>query len=334
MLVSGLAVLAVVGAGAVISVDRADEPADMAVADAPPDVALATDVYSWARGSVLHTATGQIDVGHPIEAYVRTAVGSVFTDGAGSVYAVDAVGIDRVGVTTDVRPRLVSDPQGDLVGWVDPSGERPAFVVLDQSTGVLTRDDSHTRPGMPLLDDAAGAALVYAIDGVTLYLRDERGAVAVDTSTGRERVIDPRAVPGATVSGAGSGLIAFETDTGTAIGAAREGARLIDGLYGSPVLFSPDGRYVTSDTESLGVYDVVSGARVDPDLDRGFSTGYEWLGDGTLVVLAAERARGDADAELLTCDVPTGVCETVVPSIGTFDELERDGAAQGGLPTG
>lgn len=324
----GVTVLACVGAGAVVARGR-DGADQVRVADTG---SLATDTYSWARGSVLHTGTSQVDVGHPIKAYVRTALGYVFTDGEGAVYAVDDSGVRHVGATSTAQPVLVSDPRGALAAWVDPTGPRPAFVVLDQASGAVTRDDQHTTPEMvPGLEGGSPAA-VYAIVGTVVYRHDHRGAVAVDTADGSAQVLDATAGPRLGIAGAGPGVVAFDTVRGTQVGATRATARPIDGLSGSPVEFSPDGRYVTSDSETLDVFDVADGNRIAFDLDRGFAFGLEWLDDDTLVVVAAQEPNDDAAAELLTCTVPAGVCHTVVTSVGTFTELSADGAFPAGIP--
>ena len=67
------------------------------------------------------------------------------------------------------------------------------------------------------------------------------------------------------------------------------------------------------------------------DLDYGFATGYEWLDDSTLVMIAARRATDAAQAVVLRCTVPAGTCEPASGELGTFTDLVRDGFA---LPTG
>lgn len=326
--VAGIAVLAVVGGGAtVLALDRG-RPAEVAttVPD-PAGTVPAPGGVSWARGSVLHTPSARLDVGHHVRAYVHTVDGFVFADDGGGVYAVDGTEVRQVGSLGDAEPRLVSDPRGHLAAWVDPTGARPAFVVLDQASGEVTRDDSHTAPTMS--SSTGDPALVYAFDGVTLYRRDDRGAVAIDTTTGTTRVVDARATQDYGITGAGHGLVAFGTDHGTEIGTTRDDARPFEQLS-NDAKFSPDGRYVTADSDTLDVFATADGSPVDLGLDRGFATGVDWLADGTLLVIAAQKAEDDADAELLTCTVPAGDCETVVASLGTFDELEGDFA----LPTG
>ena len=142
---------------------------------------------------MIHVGDQTVDVGHEVWAYSRTTRGYVVADRDGTVWSVTDSGVRSVGTVSAKHPRIVADTDGTLAGWVDPSGESPAFVVLDQATGDVVREDGETAPGMGELADEENPAYIYAIDGRTAYWRDARGAVAVDVDSGEVRVVDARA---------------------------------------------------------------------------------------------------------------------------------------------
>lgn len=145
-----------------------------------PGIEIATTTVqsnfpTYARGSVIHNGTDTVDVGAPVRAFVRTSVGYVAVDPAGVVRSVVGGSVSEVGRVAAPAIRLVSDPDGDLAGWVEISGDRPAFAVLDQSDGSLTTNDERTLAGQPLLADQKDPAYFYAIDDGVAYWNDSRG---------------------------------------------------------------------------------------------------------------------------------------------------------------
>ena len=277
---------------------------------------------TWASGSTLHTPEGDHDLGRPVAAYVRTRVGYVFTDGSGGVYSAVENGVTRIGDISERLPHLVADVDGSLVAWVQPTDRSPRFVVFDQSTGTQRSFGDHTEAGMGALADEANPAYVYAVDGRTVYWRDTRGAVAMDVDTGRARVIDPTARNGFDILAVEDGVVAFDAgDAGTGVGTSREAAVIIPDVYGSLATFSPDAAWVSVDADEPQVYDVRTGRRVELDVDgRWFATGYEWLDDDTLVMIAARGE--DTSYELLTCSVTAGSCavaESELAPVGDED---------------
>jgi hypothetical protein len=319
---AGLA--AAVVTGLVVPVLRSDAPRDQLAVEP-----ASTAPLTWVSGSVLHTPDSETDLGFAVQTYVRTASGYVFADTNGTVWSRVGGATTEVGRAPARDARLVSDTEGTLAGWVDPSGDRPAFVVLDQSTGKVTRYDEHTTSDMALLADESDPAVFSAIDDGSAYWRDQRGAVVVDLAGGEVRVVDADA-GGFDLGPMEDGLFAFRVGSGTAIGEAPDDiVRRID-AYGELGSFSPDARYFSSDANQPQVYDVASGRRVSFDLEgRGFATGYEWLDDRTIAMLAARRPTMDAKAELLTCTVPEGTCEPVA-ELGTFERIQSSFA----LPIG
>ena len=306
----GIGATAVVGALA-LAVVAGDGDPDVATATPP-----STSTVTWATGSTLHTPDGSFELGRPIAAYVRTSVGYVFTDGGGGVYSAIDGDVTRVGDIATHLPHLVADGDGPLVAWVDPSKKTPQFVVLDQRTNERTEFGEHTDPGMGDLADEKNPAYVYGIDGGTAYWRDQRGAVAVDVDTGDTRVIDATARNGFDILAVEDGVIAFNAgDAGTTVGTSRDTAVTLPDAYGSLAVFSPAATWVSVDADDPQVYEVRTGQRVDLDIDgRWFATGYEWLDEETLAVIAARDE--SSDYELLTCSAVTGRCETAVPDAG------------------
>jgi len=306
-----VSVAAVVGGLAVAVTQGDDRGAEATAADTPP-----TRSVTWATGSTVHTPDGAYELDHPIAAYVRTSVGYVFTDGAGSVYSAVDDRVTRVGDVSATSPHLVADGDGPLVAWVDPSEEAPRFVVHDQSTGTTTVLDGDTEPGMGELADEENPAYVYGVDGRTVVWRDVRGAVAVDLDTGEQRVLDADARNGFDIVAVEDGVFAFNAgDAGTAVGTTRDEAVVLENVYGSVAAFSPQASWVSVDADQPEVYDVGTGEKVTLDIDgRWFATGFEWLDDHTLAVIAARDEGGHY--ELLTCSVPAGACEVAAPHLG------------------
>lgn len=312
-LAGGLAALAMVGGVAIVALGGDD--GTPRVADEP----FPATPLSWADGSTFHAGDLTRDVGHEVAAYVVTRHGYVFADDDGTVWSFVAGRVEEVGTVTSRSPRLVGDTDGALVGWVDPSGEVPAFVVLDTSTGRTTTLQAETTAGMGSLADEEDPAYFYAIDGSTAYLRDHRGAVGVDVTAGEVVWRDRTARNGFDVITAEDGLVALDAgDDGTTIEGGAEPVTLRQ-VYGSMGAFSASGRWLSLDADEPEVYDARTGRRIRIDVgSRAFGTGYAWIDDATLVVLAAQAEAGPV--ELLTCTVPDGTC-TQAARFGDFEEF-------------
>lgn len=324
----GVAALALVGGIAVTTLGGDDPaPKDVAAVDPLPAGAKVT----WAIDSVLHTPDSGTDVGHVINAYVRTEVGYVFADPAGKVFSFIDGKVTEVGQTTK-KPHMVGDPDAALAGWVDFSGAKPAFVVLDQGTGQVTRNDSHTSSDMSELADEADPAYFYAIDDGVAYWRDSRGAVAVTLDTGDVQVINPDALNGFDIIDAESGVVAFSPqDDYIKFGRTFATADVhLSEYIGSTGAFSPDGKYLAVDADDPSVFDTSTGERIAMP-GRPFGTVYEWLDATHVVMISADEAADQAVANIEVCTVGTAVtCETVAEDLGTFTALSGHIA----LPTG
>ncbi|MDQ4054763.1 MAG: hypothetical protein M3237_18995, partial [Actinomycetota bacterium] len=275
---------------------------------------------TWATGSTLHSPDGDSDVGHPVEIYVRTAAGFAFTDPDGVVRTlVDGV-VTEVGRLDPDEPRLVGDADGSLVAWADRSGPRPSYVVTDLAGG-----RTH------VLDDdvEAGPVLLDAVDGRTVYLQDGRGAVALDVDSREASVVDPSATDWPEIVAAEDGLIAFSGDDGVVVRAPGRGPVTLAGGFGDTAAFSPDGRWVTIDADQPRVYDARTGEPQTFTIEDEFATGFEWLDEHTLVLIAA--ATPGSTMRLLTCQLPDGTCAEAAV-LGQPDRVEDTLALPVGMP--
>ena len=306
---------------------RAADPASGGGRDGYPVTSgdLPRDMFAqgrviWSWDSVIHYGDITVDVGRPIDAFVRTEIGFVFASD-GEVWEVDGDMQQRIGQVDAKHPRLVSDEETPDAGWVDPTGDTPAFVVFDHGTGDTTRYDEATTPDMGSLADEKNPAYFYAIDGHTAYWHDERGAVATDLETGDVQVIDADARNGFAIVDVEDDLIAFSEEQGTRVSqSADDAGTMLEGAYGSMADFSPNARYYAADADEAQVFDDSTGEQVRLDLaGYGFSTAFGWIGNDTVVVLASKSEQ--ASMELLTCTVPGGVCTPYVDDLGTTEEI-------------
>lgn len=316
--VGGAAALALAAGGVAVALGGGDAAKDPGPADglAPPEV-------SWVVGNTLHTASASYDLGRRAEAYVRTRAGYAFLvdDGTdGTVYSLVDGKVERIGAGAAGQVNLVGDENGSVVGWVDRSGDVPAYVTVDLATGERQRHDEHLDASMAG-GEPPRLAWILAIDDGTAYWLDLRGTVATDLATGESDVIAPPAAMswiGDVTVGLRVGLV--EDDGGADLGTDlrdRDGRVLLpasdDRFYG---VVSPDGRWVTTadgtvvEVATGEEYSVAAAVRADALF------AYDWMDGDTAVVLAE---RGDA-VELLTCDVPSGACSTVT-TIELTDDL-------------
>jgi hypothetical protein len=328
-LVGGVAALALVGGMAATQLSGDDSAGPGVANDPVPGLGTRADV-AWATGHVIHVGDRTVDVGHPVTAFVRTSAGFVVADPQGTVWSVVSGDVSEIGHVAANRPRLVSDPAGSRAGWVeveDAAAPRP--MVYDQSTGAWSSSGAAiSEQGAP--PDERDRTKFYAIDGDTAYWRDTRGTVAVDLTTADTEVIDAATLNGVEILDVENGVIATDAyDEGTRLGVAGGSQVLLPEVYGSLGVLSPDAEYYSSDADEPEVYDARNGQRVPLDLDYAFATGYEWLSDDQLAVIAQETPT--SSVQLLTCRVPEGSCEVVVDGLGSFDDLTAEGFS---LPVG
>lgn len=314
---AGVVAAAVVAGGVLLTNGTAGD--DGHVATEPHARALPPGL-SWAEGSVIHTSTGPIDTGHPVHAYVRAGDDFAFTDGKGAVFSVVDGDIDRVGSIGTERPRLVSDPSGSLVAWLDPTGEGADYVALDLADG-----DSRSWPARPGENEFAG---LVDVDGKEVVWRDEAGERTWHSETGSVRTISAAPPVGSRLLGAGSGLLAWSSDEGVRVGTSRADAVVMPNLHGGSAVFSPGGRWVSVDADQMEVRDVRTGKRVPLDVGgRDFATGYEWLDEDTIAAIAIRDVEesgetGDSSVELMICEVLQATC-TAEADLGPMDAFRK-----------
>ncbi|MBB6626223.1 hypothetical protein H5V45_02705 [Nocardioides sp. KIGAM211] len=316
---ASLASVAIVGALVATAFTGSSTPDGAPTADDP----AGTDrSLSWSVGAFIHDGGATVDTGHEINAYVETSVGYVIADPDGTVWSVRDGQVTEIGRVDTKYPRLVADPTSPWVAWVDASNQgSPSFFAFDQESLESQSFGSGTSTSGGTLADEKDPTYAYALDGTTLYLRDTRGAVALDLASGTEKVVDPTARNGFDVVTVHDGLIASRTDTGTRIGRTTKDGYVLDQAYGSTGSFSPDGSYYTSDADEPSVWDLSTKQKLPvPGLDGYyFATGYAWLDDDTLAVIAAKKET--APAELLTCEIPAGTCTSEV-ELSTFEHID------------
>jgi hypothetical protein len=295
-----------------------------AVEESPFAAAFRAHAPAYARGSTVHVDGRTFDVGHEVFALVQSSAGVVFTDPEGTVWASDGSGAPaEVGRTHATHPSLEAD--GSLVAWTERDGDLPVYAVLDQATGTgVVRSSLSATSGMGRLRDDPDPALVYAVDGGTVYVRDSRGLVAWDPATDAQRVVGPAG--GFTVDDVKAGMIAHSTDAGRSgqatyrVGPALGEGTVLDAWNGFAL--SPDGRWLIgeSDPDEAAVYDTTTGRATDARVDGySFFVGYGWADEDTYVGLGLNKPYDAASVDLLSCDVGGG-CTVTASGIGTVED--------------
>lgn len=268
----------------------------------------------WAAGTEIHTADEVVDVGRPIDAFVRTTQGYVVAS-AGEVWSILASGNARVGAIAGARPRLVGDDESGLVAWQQPDDAR-GITVLDQATGRTT-----------LLESEARVLEVMALDAGSVFVRTPQGGVVLDAASG-EAV---RSVVGGpwNVLDAEDDLVAMSDQQGVLVGTRGTDFRILDGVDGRVSNLSPDARWLAVPSVGDAVFDTATGERVAIDVDAEFALPYGWSDPTTLLVLAGDR--GGVPGELVACVVPAGTCA----SVATLPPFAQDADVfEVQLPTG
>lgn len=289
-----------------------------------------TTPITWVTGSVIHSGDTQIDVGLVVTSFVRTSAGFVFTDPTGLVHAVIDGQVSDIGRGDPDSHHLVADDDDSRVGWFDPTGERAAFVVHDLASGESYRNVDATQ-GLEPRATGGETGYFFAIDDNTAYWRDTRGVVAVDLATGTTEEISTAQRDRIGIADAASGQIVFQGSQQTRVGPSLEDSIALNYSGGDLGSLSSDGRWYTQDADEPVAFNTATGERVVFDLEEyAFASGYSWLDDHTLALIAAKNP-GTSSAELLSCTVPAGTCQTVVGDLGTLDELV---AANFQLPVG
>jgi hypothetical protein len=318
-LAGGLAALAV-GAGLVapLAVGGGDDRGAL-----DPDLAIAFDAPApaYAVGSLV-TVDGQtFDVGRPVRAFVQTSAGIVFSDASGNVWAAAGPDPVMVGRIDADSPRLVAD--GQRAAWVEP-GETPTFAVLDQASGRVVRDPLGNVPMMATTNDGADPAVVYAVDGTSVYVRDHAGAEVWNVATGESRLIGADAESGTIVDVEG-GQMVYVTRVDGSPPVRRLGTTLDNGVdlgVWKADDLSTSGRYLMAEprADEFRVLDTRTHRWMPaPDAGYDFFVGYAWLdGDHYAAVGASKPLNASGPVDILTCTASTGACAVTADGVGTL----------------
>lgn len=268
---------------------------------------------AWATGSVLHEGDRTRDLGHPVDAFVRTTAGYVFASD-GDVFEATTDAVQKIGQVDPKHPLLVSDPEGTLAGWVQ-RGTRE-YVVHD-----LASDVTSVEQVAPATNDTSMAQFV-AIDGRTAYWQEADGIAAHDLDSGKSTALDPGGSAQDWLIDAQAGVLALYGNDGVEVGSSYADAKPLGQVMPSGGVLSPDGRYYAPDDENLSVVDVTTGREVSHPLDGYFfSTGYEWLNQDTLAVIALKSSEKDP-ITLLSCTISTQDCTVVSQAAGTYPDVQ------------
>jgi hypothetical protein len=312
--VGGLAALAV-AAGVLAPQVLARDGGPTAV-DADLVAAFGAHSPSYAVGSEITIDGETFDVGRKVRAYVQTDRGVVFSDAEGTVWSSQGGEVSEVGRINAKFPQLVAD--GSRAGWVEP-GDVPEFAVFDQATGETMRDRLQNVGGMSDVRDGKDAAVMYALDGATAYVRNAQGAAAWDTGSGELTILDPSA-NGFTVIDAKDGQIVYRSGDDIMVGPDLQHGTDVD-LWEAYTL-SPDGRYLLGEPEpdDVRVYDLVAGKTL-PKQQLGYSYfgGYGWIDSEHYGALGLDGASDEGQIDVLSCTVSSGDCDVVAEDVGTLD---------------
>ncbi len=310
---AGVAVGGAVAAGAVVaslvvSLGGGDDGTDGVPVAVDPGTTSTAEV-TWVEGSTLHRAvSGDLDLGREAVAYVRTSVGFVFADAEGAVFSTTGGEATQVGSTDADAISLVSDPARPVAAWLD--SERSGIVTYDQASGA----------DLTLEDRVVGRdPRLTALDGTTAYLDTGGRARRIDLVDGTVSTVEGPMGP---VLDASGDLVAIDTNGQGVVFSDAGSTTVVPQTYSSDGTFSPDGAWFSGDADETDVFDTTTLERLSFDSPTFFATGYEWLDDETLVMIASE-SKG-SPAQLLTCAVPEGTCETTV-ELDTFEAMEQRG---------
>lgn len=276
----------------------------------------------YAVGATLHVGGREVVLPTAVRSLVQTDHGVVHADRTGAVWSTTADGSQQVGTADRRFPQLVAD--GSLAAWVDTAADVPAFSVLDQTTGEVVSSALGNTSSMGTVRDEAEPAVVYALDGDVLYLRDPRGAVAWNHRTDDQRVLGD--ADGFTIDDVQGGQIAYQPAVqDSATPDYRVGPDLTSGrrlAAWSAFALSPGATYLLGEDEPdrATLFVVATGEAIDalPD-GYAFFAGYGWVDDDTYVGIGLNKPWERTPVDLLTCDV-AGACTVTAEAVGTLED--------------
>lgn len=295
-----IVVAAVQGTG---SSDDAEDPGYANVGD------FSDRKVAYAIGSTIHYGDDQLDVGVDVDTFVQTDAGFVFTDTDGTAYRADGTSVRQIqhGVG-----ELRADESGTYVAWIDERADPHEFVAYDsESMTELARVPSRGRPsGMQ----------VIAVDGRDLYVVDRHALHRVDMVSGRsERLRGGIAEPYVFTDVEDGRILrqinaSYDRDDGIPPGTVMSrDPRADEPLVAADARdLSPGARYVSTDfDDSERIFATRSGAEVELDTaGYDFQALIRWLDADTSMIMTLNKPYSDPEVSLLTCEVPSGRCET------------------------
>jgi hypothetical protein len=280
---------------------------------------------TWAEGDVIHVGSQAHQIGHDVHAFVATDDGYVLMDPDGAVWSWTGGRAERVGAAvknpSSSSALLVAD--GPWAGWVDSDHTR--FVFLDQAAGNFVRAP---------ISIGRDEGRIFAIDGTTAYVSDQRGVVTIDLGSGEAAVIGPRA-PGSEIDDVEGGLILHslsKNDSELTVAARDlETDEPALGVRGGDL--SPSGRYVMSENSStqsdtFTLLQLPDGQDLTPPVaqDYDFFLGYAWSDDDTYTAFGMRGVGGSDESaisiDLLTCEVDTRSCQVAGDHPRSFRNFE------------
>jgi hypothetical protein len=294
-----LGVLAVVGTGVALTVDREPSGNDAGVASTTSSY-VATGAFSVGRtvhlgpqGAPSVTMEEDVHSLHYTSAgvLVRTNQNFGASDGSGEEHytLIRPDGSTKKLDVTTAEQAVSTDPTEPYLAFARLEGTTASAIVVDITTGEQVRVE------LPVPYGRSGwSAPPVSLDGDHVYVgMGSAGVYDVNWRTGHATPIDlnttfPEVHGGRTVLAHQDEVLVVDVATG-------ERLRRIAINNDNWVLLSPDGRWAR---EGATVYDVAS----DSELTLpGSADGYGWSPDGHLF-----RLDGD---ELVVCDPTTGSCE-------------------------
>lgn len=291
--------------------DESELPAVAAVSERNPAEA------AWFANGVLHLDHVALEL-PPLRDFAVLGTGAVYGDTEGRVVAVADDGQrEQIGTKDPDVPLVASDEQG-WVAWVDRRGDVPRLLVHEVASRSLVGE-------LALFVVDPADARPIAVDDETVFYSDGSGAHGWRPPDGAPALddVDPFGL-----LDVASRTRAYQLDPST-IHVAQGFFSVSFDLRGSGAQLSEDGEFVlTRDpaTPSLGtllVYDTESGDQLPTGLaedDVALAAALGPDGTATYVVARAEdrplageflRSSFSGQLELRTCELETGVCETL-----------------------
>jgi hypothetical protein len=322
---SGLAAVVTLAALAPVVLDGRDAGDDKNNVGVSESAAV-----TWAEGDVIHADSRAYEIGHDIHAFVATGAGYVVVDPDGAVWSWTGGPAERVGTaltdTSGSSAELVAD--GAWAGWIDAS--QNTYVFLDQATETI-----QSRPISEQAGDAADAQpRMFAIDGATAYVRDQRGMVTINLGTEDVAVIGPL-IAGSEIDDVEGGLILHslsnkDKDVTVASRDLGTDEPALD-IRGGDI--SPGGRYVMSENsatnnDTFTLLQLADGKELTPAIarDYDFFLGYAWADDNTYSAFGLQmngrQESSDIEVDLLECQVGTRSCEVLGDGPADINDFE------------